>query len=219
MSLEKYKDYNICIALPTGENIHNRFFGAFYNLLNYSSPLIKVGVAHIASSRITYNRNYLVEQAQILKATHMLFMDADTIAPPSALMTLIDHKKDIVCASTCHRSDEFNSSLIGQFVGQETYMDATQLTEATCIGLPLMLIKMEVFDKLANPYFAEPPGETGDVVPEDAYFCTNVRKAGYKIWCDMELSTRVGHVGSKVYQVKAFEERPEAEQSKLRIVA
>lgn len=198
----KYEDYKIVIALPSGDFLHNKFFNSFYNLLIHSGRFVTAGVSHIASSRIAYNRNYLVDQAQKFGATHMLFIDADSIVPSDALLKLLDYKKDIVCASTCHRSDEFEHALIGTFVNQEVMMDTSQLTEATIIGMPLMLIDMKVFDKLEKPYFAEPPGDSGDIIPEDAYFCTKVRDAGYKIWCDMDLSTQIGHVGTKVYQVK-----------------
>jgi hypothetical protein len=88
------------------------------------------------------------------------------------------------------------------------------------VGFPLMLTKLSVFDKLERPYFAEPPRKLigvfegkdygmrvaeemyHDVIPEDEYFCHQARKAGFDIWCDMQLTMEVGHVGTTVYYVK-----------------
>ena len=41
------------------------------------------------------------------------------------------------------------------------------------------------------------------LVGEDEYFCYYAREAGYDVFCDMELSTEIGHIGSNVFYISA----------------
>jgi hypothetical protein len=63
-----------------------------------------------------------------------------------------------------------------------------------------MLIKMHVFDKMTYPYFAEPIIEN-ELIPEDNYFCLKLHDAGFDIWCHLNLSLAMGHVGYKEYKI------------------
>ena len=57
---------------------------------------------------------------------------------------------------------------------------------------------MEVFEKLKKPWFKFDMHKDGYMLQgEDAWFCSQARKAGYKIWADGSL--KIGHIGSYVY--------------------
>jgi hypothetical protein len=72
--------------------------------------------------------------------------------------------------------------------------------------MPMMLIKMHVFEKIERPYFAEPvwPG-TDFPEGEDIYFIRRVREAGFQVWCDIDISKTLGHIGSKEYYISTEE--------------
>lgn len=199
----------VCIAYPSGEFVHNKFLGSLFNLWAYSMAHVQVDLKNVVSCRVASNRNWLVEQAKAIKATHILFIDADSVVPPESIIRLLAYDKDIVGATTARRGDE-EGTPVGSPLDPNDLLTSKKLIKMHTIGLPLMLIKMDVFDRLAKPYFAEPPKEDGSLIPEDVYFCQAVRKAGMDLWCDMELSLMVGHVGTKVYQVKDAETKQSA---------
>lgn len=166
-------------------------------------------VANCNSSRIAFNRNTLVLSAQQADATHILFIDSDMIFPKNALARLAAYDLDIIGATASRRTD--NNDAVG------VTMDGTRLfvpsppVKMKLLGLPFMLVKMEVFEKLRAPWFAEPPrfmmnieGESEDdpgLMPEDEYFCYTALRAGYDVWCDIELSMEIGHRGAKTYTI------------------
>ena len=198
----------ICIAYASPEYVHVAFVTSLILLMQHVFLKgINAALAGFQGSRITVNRNALVEMALQANCTHILFIDADMKFSPDVLERLLDHDKDFVCATACKRDG--SGSALGQFmVGDENTTKAVVqggLIEAALIGLPLALIKLDVFKKLTKPYFAEPPlGEFPD--GEDLYFCRNVRAAGYQIWCDIDISKQLGHIGSKVYYIDRAED-------------
>lgn len=188
-----------------------------HNWLDYD-----LHVRNSVSSRITMNRNNIVKDAidaGLKGDDRILWIDADTKFPHSGLKALIAHDKDVVCATTSRRVGEDRSpACYPMDIG--SIQPFQQLVPMRIMGLPFMLTKMSVFEKLRAPYFAEPPrwmmdeiygaDATGyqyqerdqDVMPEDEYFCWQLRKAGFEILCDMQLSMQIGHVGRTVYYIK-----------------
>lgn len=199
--MDESKKPLVCIAYPSGDFVHVKFVSSLIGLISYTSRKnIDVAVANMVSSRITLNRNHLVEMARKFKASHILFIDSDMAVPTDGIERLLSYNEDIVCATASKREDEDRRPL-GTPVNREEIETNKSIVEMEFIGLPFMLIKMEVFDALQKPYFAEPATESGDVEGEDVYFCTKVRNAGYKIFCDMKMSEFIGHIGIKVFTI------------------
>jgi len=203
----------VCVAFPSGDLVNVRFLKSLLDLFTYSSQSIDIFWSNFCSSRITDNRNNLVKLAQNGGAEYILFIDADMTFPPDALERLLSYDLDIACATASKRNEECRD-MIGIPVSHDDAVTSKTLIEMASIGMPFMLIKMSVFDKIKKPYFAEP--ENGeDLIPEDSYFCAKVRQAGIKIFCDLPLSLHIGHLGIKEYKIA-----PKAvEQPLLRIVA
>lgn len=203
----------ICVAFPSGDLVNVRFVKSLLDLFTYSTSSLDIFWANFVSSRITDNRNNLVKLARQGEATHILFIDSDMTFPANALGRLIDYDLDIVCATASKRNEECRD-MIGIPASQTDAITSKSLVEMDSVGLPFMLIKMSVFDKIQKPYFAEP--EMGDdLIPEDAYFCHKVKSAGFKIFCDLALSLNMGHLGFKEYKIE-----PTKQQGpNLRIVA
>ncbi len=208
----------ICVAYPSPELIDVRFHTALIEMITQSSAFVRVGITNAVSSRIVANRNLIVDNARQMGATDILWIDADTKFPVNGLVRLLSYDKDIVCATTCRRK-MIDHAPIGIPIDRSKIQPGQKLVDMRFIGLPFMLTKMSVFDKLQKPYFAEPPRqlmiekygsdvavpyENFDewVLPEDEYFCYMARKAGFQIWCDMELTMEIGHIGSDVFYVR-----------------
>lgn len=221
MDLSKRK---IAIGFPSPDLIDVAFHNALIKMITQTSQFVPLGLTNVVGSRIAMNRNTIVKQARMLGVTDILWIDSDTVFPIDALMRLLMRDKDIVCATTCKRKGNDRSPVarVEDLASIEPNQILVKMKE---IGFAFMLTKMSVFDKLEElgyapesdsgdrPYFAEPPRwmmeALGDAIPgpdslvgEDHYWCYLVRKAGFDIWCDMELTMEIGHVGNIVYYVE-----------------
>jgi len=47
--------------------------------------------------------------------------------------------------------------------------------------------------------------ETGTEKSEDYVFCEMARKAGYQVWCDVDLTKEIGHIGQQIFKVQQVE--------------
>lgn len=149
------------------------------------------------------NRARLVRQALEAKCTHMLFVDHDMFFPPikrmngkyeSVITRLLDQDKDIIGAEYKFRSLPVRST-------------ASPLTDLSpkdqpfrcnVVGTGLLLIKMNVFEKLEDPWFNFGRNEKSEMVyGEDAWFCQKAIKAGFEVWADPTLEVK--HIGEYLY--------------------
>lgn len=190
----------ILIGIPSSDLVQAQFMMCLLPLIT-GSRAVQIDCDNQRSSRITANRNNIVDTARKLGSTHILFIDADMTFPSDGLYRLLAHDKDIVCATACKREEKSEGQPIGIPMDKEDIVTSKPLIQMEVVGMPFMLVKTSVFDKLVKPYFAEPAwGEI--VMPEDTYFCETVRKSGFDIWCDINLSTQMGHLGIKEYRLK-----------------
>ena len=59
-----------------------------------------------------------------------------------------------------------------------------------------VLVHRSVYEKIQGPfYLQEYIPELNLEIGEDIFFCQQVQKAGYQIWCDQELSRETAHIG------------------------
>jgi len=135
----------------------------------------------------------LVHKARELKATHLLFVDYDMFFAPDTIQKLLDNDKDIVGAAYNFRSLPKKSTAFP--LDEE---NAQGLYKCHAIGTGLMLIKMEVFDKVSEPWFQFGRDASGNMVRgEDVHFCLEAQKVGYDVWADDTLT--VNHLGEYAY--------------------
>lgn len=207
---KKYAGRKILIASPSSGRLDHRFYDAFLDMVQATAPLVTMRKAWAMGSRITQARNGIVDHAKMVGCTDILWIDDDTKFPMNGLIRLLEHDKDIVCATTCPRDGKDNAAIGVALPGYENQ----QLQKMERVGMPFMLTKMVVFEKMKKPYFAEPPiwmysevvGKTpykpDDVMGEDTYFSLMARAAGFDIWCDGSLSLEIGHIGTKVFYIE-----------------
>ena len=173
---DKYKDRIICVASPSPERTDYRYNIALIELITQNIPFLQLRLHKAVSSRIAINRNNIVRDSRALGATDILWIDTDSRFPITGLIRLLEHDKDIVCATTCMRDGK------GLPVG--TPLDTGEqktLVRMKMVGFPFMLTKISVFDKMKSPYFAEPPRwcfpemdiVKDDLVGEDEFFLSS----------------------------------------------
>ncbi len=148
---------------------------------------------------IAENRLYCMAKAYREGFSHLLFIDDDMVFDEDVLDRLLSHKKEIVGVVYHSRRLEKTTTLVLEN-GKVLHSDDIPKGMIKCshVGTGIMLIDLKVVEKIAEPWFyfsTNPNGSTN--IGEDAWFCSQARKAGFTIWCDP--SIKVGHLGDFLY--------------------
>lgn len=180
----------VMIGVPCGDRVHTQFMHSIWGLGRQYPG--KQGVILGHSSMIVNARNQIVEGCQAFttpKVDYLLFLDSDMTFPPSTIQRLLKHDKDIVCATYRRRGPPYD------LLGHGPKGEATGLVEMTHIPTGCLLIKMSVFDKFTKPYFRfEADEAAGMTHGEDFVFSRDARAKGFQLWCDLDLTTEIGHL-------------------------
>jgi hypothetical protein len=153
----------------------------------------------IASQRMELARQALEE-----KADYLLWLDSDMRFPRETIGHLILRDKPIVAANYATRRMPVkpvammdNNGEIGRVY---TAPDSEGLQPVDYIGMGVMMVKREVFEKVEAPWFAIPYSTIGNhYIGEDVFFCRKAREAGYEVLVDHDLSHQVRHIGTFEY--------------------
>lgn len=196
------------------------------------AALYKHSVEHGLDCGYVQNRGTIIpQQRHTLVAgaieggfTHILFVDSDMRFPRDALLTLLAHDKPIVAANYVRRrhpvlptAEHFLDS--GNRVFLFTDERSEGLAEVTFCGFGLVLIRMDVFATIPEPWFQIGyTKETGQYVGEDFFFCAAARRAGYDILIDQELSKVVKHTGSMEFTHAHAEQTRQHYKPKVELV-
>ena len=191
-----------------------------YDLLRlciHSAPHIDLVPAFTRGHDTSEARNVLVEEIAAatgdLKVDAILWVDADMMFPPDALVRLLSHRLPIVGADYRNRGAPFPR--IGQWVNPDdpmgSYLEIPEEAPKTglddnmaLLGFGLILTRMHIFDdpRWQRPWFvrawipnARRPDNLSGFTTEDSIFCTMARALGHKIVCDLDLSAEVSHIG------------------------
>ena len=135
-----------------------------------------------------YNKNAAVEQALAEQRPWIFFVDDDQVLRPDALKALLARDVDIVVCNLLTKDPPFQPYLF--FATDHTgagYADTLEarrgLIEVAACGAGGLLVKTDVFRRLPPPWFAV----NEQLHTDDLYFCHEAQKAGYRIWCDLDV--------------------------------
>jgi GT2 family glycosyltransferase len=155
------------------------------------------------NTQIQTARREIVESAQATHASYLLFVDSDMSFKGDTLKRLLAHKKDVIGVHynqrglplmTTVRVKDKNTGLYRVPAVHEMVYDKPFKCDA--VGAGCMLIDMKVFNKIEKPWFLYVDNEKFPM-GEDVWFCQQVKKAGFDVWCDPTI--KVEHIGEYSY--------------------
>jgi hypothetical protein len=146
---------------------------------------------------IPQQRAVLVRAAMHWTATHILWLDSDMRFPPNVLHRLVQHHEPIVAVNYARRREPYLPTAEHRELGLLfTTEDSEGLVEVTQCGMGIMLVDMQVYHAMQQPWFAigfNP--RDNEYTGEDFFFCKKAREAGFVTLIDQDLSKEIKHVG------------------------
>lgn len=199
----KGNELRVAVCVPSGDMLHADFALSLAALC-MKAP-VSIALINVKSSLIPTGRNMLVQQAMAVKATHMLFLDSDMVFPQDTIERLLSHAKYIVGGTYAQRVTPFR--VLGNTLDNQPIEIDTGLLEMSRMPTGCLMIHMSVFDKLRMPYFRVGiDEEAGTILSEDLEFCDRAREAGFNIYCDVDLSKELLHLGQQAIGVQHQQE-------------
>lgn len=189
----------IAIAMACNRGIQPKTVTSLLEMITYSDYEYYFVIA-TEGYTISENRAYCVAQARQNNCTHLLFIDDDMIFPKDTLEKLINHQKEII--GVVYHSRKFPPEPVvvlenGKVV-KEKDLKSKELLKCQHIGAGIMLIDLNVFNKIDKPYFNTETHESGfTLMGEDAWMCRQARKKGIDIYCDPQI--HIKHIGNHNY--------------------
>jgi hypothetical protein len=242
--IPQFANKKIFIATPMyGGQCYGQYtWGLIQNILSMKANGVEFMFQFIANeSLITRARNDLAYQFMQSDATHLMFIDSDIEFQADGILKLLAADEDIVCGIYPKKKVDWDNvkraakdgkedleNFAGSFVfnlpmGQTSAQtDERGLIEIRHGGTGFMLIKREVFEKLAphvksyrvsternqagefiappvKEYFALEIEEDNNnfYASEDYFFCNLWRRHGGKVYA--QVNAPLNHVGTYVY--------------------
>lgn len=196
------KPPSIMIAVPAMEMVHAEFAQHLaMSAANLVAHGIKVNCAFNIGSVITIARRNLTDLFLKSDFEYIWWVDSDMKFPIDTPIRLLKRNKDVIGVN--YRRRRFPNAnftgmkgTVGNYSEFVTNDNSPPLELIDVLPHGCVLVKREVYEKTPQPhYLQEYIPEHNLEIGEDIYFCQQVKKAGYEVWCDQELSKEVAHIG------------------------
>jgi hypothetical protein len=197
---------SVAILVPARDTVMTSFAYDLARAMSFHTATTDDRVLLFTShgTLIASQRMELARQALEEKADYLLWLDSDMRFPRETIGHLILRDKPIVAANYATRRMPVkpvammdNNGEIGRVY---TAPDSEGLQPVDYIGMGVMMVKREVFEKVEAPWFAIPYSTIGNhYIGEDVFFCRKAREAGYEVLVDHDLSHQVKHIGTFEY--------------------
>ena len=197
---------SVAILVPARDTVMTSFAYDLARAMSFHTATTDDRVLLFTShgTLIASQRMELARQALEEKADYLLWLDSDMRFPKETIGHLILRDKPIVAANYATRRMPVkpvammdNNGEIGRVY---TAPDSEGLQPVDYIGMGVMMVKREVFEKVEAPWFAIPYSTIGNhYIGEDVFFCRKAREAGYEVLVDHDLSHQVKHIGTFEY--------------------
>lgn len=188
----------IALCVPSGDDVKADFWLSFSDLLTTALADGHVPLTlNVRTSLITNSRYVVVRDALTRDVDKVFFVDSDMVFPGDALRRLVARDKPIVGATYARRREPWGA--LGYGV-EDVPPGAVGLARFARLPLGMMLIDASVFATVPKPWFPSIyRPETEDFESEDYGFCRLAIEAGYDVWCDLDLSHEMGHIGQTIH--------------------
>ena len=183
----------ILIAVPTFENILPETFKSIYNLEKTDDMIVDFDF--VKGYDCARARNKIANKAIKYNYDYVLMVDSDVVLPSHTLIKMLDDPK-FICLGCYPRKNTKNGTFEIFKLNQKNYIDTFNYNEITSMtgkveikggGFGCALINTDIFKNLTYPYFKYIQYNDGACLSEDNYFCSNARKAGYKIYAETDV--------------------------------
>jgi hypothetical protein len=198
------KPVKLSILVPTRSSVDTQFAYCLAQLLTTTREAGIDAYLFFDSSTILLNqRNNLIKCARENNSNYVLWIDSDMMFPPTIALRLLEHNKDIVACNYMRRSKPLKTVAYTDLNDWNSWVPMElfdELVKVQGVGMGCMLMKLDVFNKIEKPYFEFGYKEdTEDYYGEDFLLQEKLRKVGYEIFIDTQLSLLIKHVGIYAY--------------------
>lgn len=192
----------VVICVPTNGLVHAQFAYCLIDAIKYAeSQGISVFLNMDEGTVLSNQRQHLALTAvQDYKADHILWLDSDMTFPPDVILQLLSHNKDVVCAAYSKRVEPFHATAFLDIDPVVPVPMKGRLKKVKYAGMGCMLVTADVYHRIPTPWFPLIWHDTTQSWHgEDMGFCSLLEKEAIPIYCDIELSLAVGHIGQKEF--------------------
>lgn len=181
----------IILGVPTNRQIKAKTAGSLLDLVAHTQYDLEI-IVSTRGYNTSENRNYIAAQALKKNCDYLFFVDDDMILPSDTLDELLSCGKDIVGGVYLTKYEE--QKPVVEYLNN----NRNGLFEVKAIGTGCMLIKIDVFRKLPQPWFKYEWYSNGMVKrSHDWIFCEDARNAGFQVWANSNLDIK--HIGQYEY--------------------
>ncbi len=143
---------------------------------------------------VSGNCNQLCRKTLAGEYEWLWVMGDDHAFPQDTLVRLIAHDVDVIVPHCLKRYPPWKPVVFSHQNEDGAYVVAdlprSGLVEIHAAGSAGMLIRRDVLEAVGDPWFTPSPDAHG--LNEDLHFCQKVREAGFRLWCDPEIT--LGHI-------------------------
>lgn len=185
----------ILIAVPTYETIQPATFKSIYGLDKCGHWVV---FDYVTGYDVATARNNIANEAKAECADYVLMVDNDVKIPSDALRNLLEDPVDVCLGFYAHRwGNVYDGRTNVCRLGEYNYTDMYNMDEIKALreqgtirekihggGLGCALIRTDVFDRIAFPYFRWTHYQDGNVLGEDLNFCERCKEQDIPIYVD-----------------------------------
>jgi hypothetical protein len=136
-------------------------------------------------------------------ADHIMWLDSDMTFPEDVIIRLLEHKKEVVCATYSKRVEPFHPTAFYNIDPVEPVdTEGHGLVPIKYSGMGCLLVKASVIDSMPSPHYPlkwHAPSSTWH--GEDMGFCDLLHDNNIQLYCDLDLSREIGHLGQREFRL------------------
>jgi hypothetical protein len=191
------------IGGPTRDAVPARFafdLAELYARTRERGPWASVMVGYTAATYVHVGREYVLDAAIRLGATHMLWLDTDMTFPPDTAIRLAQHNRPIVACNCVMKTWRPVFTAVREGTRIETRPESTGLEAVDSVGMAVLLMRTDIMRGMTRPWFSHSLNANGDDIGEDIMCCRKIRQGGHEIYIDHDLSKEIGHIGQHTFR-------------------
>lgn len=195
----------VVICVPTNGMVHAMFTYCLVNAIRYTEAQGIPVVLDMDAGTVLSNQRQVLLNTAIDEhgAEHIMWLDSDMTFPEDVIIRLLEHKKKVVCATYSKRVEPFHPTAFYSIDPVEPVdTEGHGLVTVRYTGMGCLLMKASAIDTIPSPHFPlkwHAPSSTWH--GEDMGLCDLLTEDGTKIYCDLDLSREIGHLGQREFLV------------------